>query len=82
MTAAPHPFLIMDRERYARVVDFFLSEQSMGDLVAAQEKVLFADALSVVRADLPVSMALTDPVLYRRIRARITELRIAGYGVS
>lgn len=74
-----HPFFTMDRDRYARTVDFLLSGDLPGELIANKSRELLSDVLLVIRADIPLDMAITDPALYRSLRARVTELRIAGY---
>jgi hypothetical protein len=69
----------MKRDDYTKVVDFLLSERMPGELIAQRDEALFAQVMQVIHDDIPPSMAITDPVLYRQLRNRITELRIAGY---
>lgn len=71
--------VVMDRAMYTFVVSFLLSGQSLGKLLA-QRRLEEAKAVSqMIRDDAPLGLAQTDPALYRRLRDRITELRIGGY---
>lgn len=69
-----------DREVFA--IKFLLSGESPASLAV---KGLFDEAravLAYVRADVPDGLAMTDPQLYRRLRNRVTELKMMGFGLG
>jgi len=74
--------------RRARAIDFLASERSMADLVAAcagstaeaeSSRATLACVLVMVREDAPQDLILIDPRLYRRLRERITDIRLSGW---
>ena len=74
--------MIRIRDRHVAVIEFLLSGKSPGELLAAKQLDELADILEMVRHDPPAALAQTDPALYRTLRARVTELRIAGWSAS
>ena len=68
----------MNREMYVFVVDFLVSKRTIGELLVEGKLKEAAAVKQMVTEDAPRSLALTDPALYRTLRARITELRIGG----
>lgn len=74
-----HPLVSMTHEQRQKTIDFILSGKLPGELLARRENELMADVMAVVRADAPIDLTISNPDLYRELRAKITELRIAGY---
>ena len=70
------------RDRHVFVTEFLLSGESPGALLAAKRIDDLQAVLEMVRNDPPKDLAQTDPALYRKLRARITELRVAGWGTA
>lgn len=75
-----HPQLITARDRHAFAINFLRSERLPGELVAAKLTDHLHAVLSMVRDDAPKALEFTDPALYIRLRERITDLRIKGWG--
>ena len=69
-----------DREIYA--IKFLLSGESPASLAVKGQFEETMAVLAYVRADVPDSLAMTDPQLYRRLRNRVTELKMMGYGLK
>ena len=74
--------------RRERAVDFLVSGRSMSELVAdcigagteaEASRATLACVLTMVREDAPQDLILVDPPLYRRLRERITDIRLSGW---
>ena len=77
----PAPDTLNARDREVFAVQFLLSGESPSKLAVERR---FEEARAVVayiRADVPDSLAVTDPQLYLRLRNRVTELKVAGFGL-
>jgi len=69
-----------DREVFA--VQFLLSGKSPAALAVNRQFEEARAVIDYIRADVPDALAMTDPQLYRRLRTRVTELKMAGFGLS
>lgn len=69
-----------DREVFA--IQFLLSGESPAKLAVERRFDEARAVIAYIRADVPDSLAMTDPQLYRRLRNRITDLKIAGFGLN
>jgi hypothetical protein len=76
------------RDRRVLAVRFLRSQQSMGELMLAcngsdpaalDARKVLASAVLMIKQDAPEDLAMTDPALYRRLRERITQLRMSGW---
>ncbi|HSN32441.1 MAG TPA: hypothetical protein VLU41_07135 [Ideonella sp.] len=72
--------------RRALAIDFLASDRSMAELVdactgaeAASGRATLDCVLTMVREDAPQELILVDPRLYRRLRERITDIRLSGW---
>jgi hypothetical protein len=74
--------------RRSLAIGFLISERSMSELVAdcsdagpdgASSRATLACVLLMVRDDAPPDLVLLDPRLYRRLRERITDIRLSGW---
>lgn len=79
---------LSEEARRARAIDFLMSGRSMSELVAActgsgveadASRTTLACTLLMVREDAPEHLILIDPRLYRRLRERITDIRLSGW---
>ena len=79
---------LSDEARRSLAVDFLSSDRSMAELVAAcggsgadadASRATLACVLLMVREDAPQDLILCDPRLYRRLRERITDIRLSGW---
>lgn len=71
---------ISARNRYVDVINFLVSEKDPADLVKEKNIVLLHDVIYFIRNGLPNhEMSLHDPVLFIRLRNRITELILRGW---
>lgn len=77
-----------EEARRARAIDFLLSGRTMSELVAdctgagaeaESSRATLACVLTMVREDAPQDLILADPPLYRRLRERITDVRLSGW---
>lgn len=88
----PEPVNILDsiseRDRRAIAIRFLRSDESMGALLkrcagASPEAVASRDEMACVllmaKLDAPEDLRMTDPTLYKRLRDRITDLRMGGW---
>jgi len=68
------------REDHIFVIDFILSGRNPGELLAAKK----IDAAVLIKKYInngpPNSMAMTDPVMFTRLRNAITTLLLNGWG--
>lgn len=76
------------RDRRAIAIRFLRSEGSMGELLkesrsddpqGEQARKTLACVLLMLQSDAPEDLLMTDPPLYKRLRSRITELRMQGW---
>jgi len=76
------------RDRRSVAIRFLRTATPMGALLkscvghsaeAATARATFAAVVYMVQRDAPADLGLTDPGLYARLRARITDLRIGGW---
>lgn len=68
------------RDRYVELINFLLSGRDPAELVKEKNVVLLHDLIHYIRNGLPEhEMALHDPVLFKKLRDRITELIIQGW---
>lgn len=74
------PMSARDREVFA--IQFLLSGESPARLAVERRFDEARAVMAYIRADVPDSLAMTDPQLYRRLRNRITELKMAGFGLT
>ena len=76
--------------RRSRAIEFLTSARSMSELVAAcgegadpahaaSSRATLACVLIMVREDAPQDLILCNPRLYRRLRERITDIRLSGW---
>ena len=89
MNPAPNPLdSLSERDRRSIAIRFLRSEETMGSLVkrcvgdtpeAAASRAELACVLLMAEKDAPEDLCMSDPVLYRRLRERITELRMGGW---
>ena len=79
---------VSERDRRAIAIRFLRSDESMGELLArckgnteaAQAaRVEMACVLLMARLDAPEDLRLGDPALYKRLRERITDIRMGGW---
>lgn len=70
----------MKREDWAFAVQFLRSGRSPAELAKAGRWRELNAVRTLIVEDAPKDMAMTDPALYRSLRSRITELRMAGWG--
>lgn len=81
---------ISERDRRSIAIRFLRSDESPAEalrkcvhpdasIALANQKTLAA-VLLMVREDAPEDLVMTDPALYRRLRERITHLRMLGWG--
>jgi hypothetical protein len=69
-----------DKEVFA--VQFLLSGESPASLAVKGMAEEARAVIGYIRADVPDSLAMTDPQLYRRLRDRVTDLKMRGYGIK
>lgn len=76
------------RDRRAIAIRFLRSDAPMGALLkrcagdspdASTSRVEMACVLLMAKLDAPEDLRMTDPALYKRLRDRITDLRMAGW---
>ncbi|MEM5799939.1 MAG: hypothetical protein QXZ43_04730 [Candidatus Aenigmatarchaeota archaeon] len=68
------------RNRHVKVINFLLSGESPAVLVKNKNVVLLHDLVCYIRSGLPnYEMALHDPILFKKLRDRITELILQGW---
>ncbi|MEJ6003698.1 hypothetical protein [Paucibacter soli] len=79
---------VSERDRRSIAIRVLRSDVTLGDLLkrcagesaeARQAKVEMACALLMATQDAPEDLQLSDPVLYKRLRERITEIRMSGW---
>lgn len=85
----PNPLeALSDRERRVLAIRFLRSSESPGSLLlrckgdtpeAIEARAELASVLLMVKQDAPEDLRMTDPVLYKRLRERITEMRMGGW---
>lgn len=72
----------------AIATEFLCSDESMGRLLerctapgeeGRSSRTTLACVLLMVRNDAPQDLVMVDPQLYRRLRERITDLRVGGW---
>ncbi|RMG29441.1 MAG: hypothetical protein D6732_17595 [Methanobacteriota archaeon] len=64
-----------------RIINFILSGENPASLVKLGDTDLFRGVISMIQRDPDIRLAQTDPALYRKLRERITEYRIMGWGI-
>jgi len=67
------------RELHIFVTDFILSGRTPGELLAEKRPEEAQAVLEYVRKGPPLSMAMTDPSLFTRLRDAITQLALGGW---
>lgn len=76
------------RDRRTIAIRFLRGDDSMGVLLkrckgetaeAAAARVEMACVLLMAKEDAPEDLRMSDPALYKRLRDRITEIRMAGW---
>lgn len=71
--------IMQARERYVEVIDFIVSRKDPAELLIEKNLQLLSDLINYIRSGLPNhENALSDPLQYRKIRERITELVLLG----
>lgn len=79
---------VSERDRRSIAIRFLRSDEPLSALLmrckgnddqASRARVEYACVLLMVRQDAPEDLKMTDPALYRRLRERITEIRMAGW---
>lgn len=79
---------VSERDRRALAIRFLRGDVSMGDLLkrcdgdapeAQAARVEMACVLLMAKADAPEDLSMTDPALYKRLRGRITDIRMGGW---
>ena len=68
-----------DREVFA--IQFLLSGESPASLAVKGMEEEARAVVAYLRADVPDALAMTAPQLYRRLRERVTELKMRGFGL-
>lgn len=72
--------IISARERYVNVINFLLSDKDPAVLVKEKNIVLLHDLIHFIRNGLPnYEMSFHDPIMFVKIRNRITELILRGW---
>lgn len=66
-------------DRKASAIAFLLSGESPAVLVKARRLDELDAVLQLVDEDAPLELATDDPPLYKQLRDRVTDLRIAGW---
>lgn len=69
------------RQRHVFAVEFLLSGRHPAALKDPDNREQLQAVLDFVRNDVPDDLAMTDPCLYRKLRNRITELKLSGIGL-
>ena len=64
----------------AEAINFLLEGRNPAEIIKT-DRVLFDAVMDIIVNDPPRKMAVTDPNAYRRLRDRITQLRIQGWGI-
>lgn len=79
---------VSDHERRTQAINFLASESTLGELLhnakgesssAHDARVLLACVLLMAKTDAPEDIRASDPQTYKRLRDRITEIRLAGW---
>jgi hypothetical protein len=79
---------LSERDRRTLAIRFLRSDEPMGSLLlrckghtpeAQAARLELACVLLMARQDAPDDLRLTDPALYKRLRERVTELRMGGW---
>lgn len=79
---------ISERDRRAIAIRFLRGDETMGELLkrcagdtpeAKVSRVEMACVLLMAKNDAPEDLGMTDPALYRRLRDRITDIRMGGW---
>ncbi len=79
---------VSERDRRAIAIRFLRGDESMGALLkrcagdsaeAKDAKVELACVLLTAKSDAPEDLQMTDSTLYRRLRERITDIRMGGW---
>lgn len=70
----------MKRDDWAFAVRFLCSDRSPAELANARRWDELRAVRELIISDAPEDLAMTDPALYKKLRDRITELRMCGWG--
>lgn len=79
---------VSERDRRVLAIRFLRSDETMGSLLlrcrgdsaaSADSRVELACMLLMAKQDAPEDLRMTDPQPYKRLRDRVTELRMAGW---
>lgn len=88
MTSSNPLSFVNERDRRAIAIRFLRGDESMGALLkrcagntsAAEEaRVEMACVLLMAKNDAPEDLSMSDPALYKRLRERITDIRMGGW---
>lgn len=67
------------REKHIFITEFLLSGRSVGELLANRQTEEAKAVVEYIHTGPPDNMAMTDPVMFARLRAAITKLLMAGW---
>tara|TARA_B100001105_G_scaffold77022_1_gene60912 strand:- start:5927 stop:6202 length:276 start_codon:yes stop_codon:yes gene_type:complete len=79
---------VSERDRRAIAIRFLRGDESMGALLkrcagsspeAHEARVEMACVLLMAKKDAPEDLSMADPALYKRLRERITAIRMGGW---
>lgn len=79
---------ISERDRRALAIRFLRGDETLGALLkrcagdtpeAHDARVEMACVLLMAKNDAPEDLQMTDPALYKRLRGRITDIRMGGW---
>lgn len=88
MSAANILDAVSERDKRALAIRFLRGDETMGALLkrcagdtpeAQASRVEMACVLLMAKNDAPEDLGMTDPALYRRLRDRITDIRMSGW---
>lgn len=88
MTSSNVFSIVTERDRRAIAIRFLRGDEAMGallkrcagDTAAAEEaRVEMTCVLLMAKSDAPEDLSMSDPALYKRLRERITAIRMGGW---